>query len=117
MALLGQPINSTDPDKKCLTPSEIATKLGKTTVDDDQVRNHIQNCGFLNSASVYFDATPMQLKASGQFHYFCTRNNAFSNRSQKASLTVVGGIFSGATTIVSSTAVIAFAVVAFVNML
>jgi len=113
MALLGQPVNLTGADaltKTCLNRTELALKNGVTgevnIANSQAIKFDKQNCAALNSASVYFDARPMQLKASGVFHYFCSRNNAFSNRSQKGSLVVIGGMFAGASSIVPSTAVI-----------
>ena len=34
---------------------------------------------------------PMEVTRSGTFHYMCTRNNNFSNRSQKGRIIVVNG--------------------------
>ncbi|CAF0997043.1 unnamed protein product [Didymodactylos carnosus] len=42
----------------------------------------------LNNASAYFDLGPRQVPSSGIYHYFSTRNNAFSNRDQKARMIV-----------------------------
>jgi len=115
MALLGQPVNITGPTAattRCLTQAELATKnnVAANQVQNSQaIKFDPQNCAALNSATVYFDAKPMQLRASGVFHYFCSRNNAFSNRSQKGTLVVIGGMFAGANAMVPSTAVIAFA--------
>jgi hypothetical protein len=41
----------------------------------------------LNSS--HFDLGPVQAITTGQYRYMCTRNNAFSNRSQKGVLTVL----------------------------
>jgi len=113
MALLGQPINITGalaPTKGCLNRTMLALKngvTGETNIANSQaIKFDPQNCAALNAATVYFDAKPMQLKASGVFHYYCSRNNAFSNRSQKGSLVVIGGLFAGANSIVPSTAII-----------
>jgi len=38
--------------------------------------------------SPYFDLAPVQLRNAGVFNYLCTRNNAFTNRGQKAQITV-----------------------------
>jgi len=114
MAILGQPVNLTSgPDaatKTCLTRSQLATKNnvnGDTNIANSQaIKFDPQNCAALNAAGVYFDAGPVQLKASGIFHYFSSRNNAFSNRSQKGTLVVIGGVFAGANSIAPATAVI-----------
>jgi len=42
----------------------------------------------LNDAGTYFDLGPRKMTQNGVFHYVCTRNNAFSNRSQKGWLYV-----------------------------
>jgi hypothetical protein len=39
--------------------------------------------------SPYFDMAPAQMKDAGYFAYLCTRNNAFTNRGQKAVINVV----------------------------
>lgn len=38
----------------------------------------------LDDAGTYFDLGPRKCTQNGVFHYMCTRNNNFSNRSQKA---------------------------------
>lgn len=43
----------------------------------------------LNDGPAYFNHPPVQFNRVGQYHYMCTRNNNFTNRSQKASITVV----------------------------
>jgi len=45
----------------------------------------------LDDAPAYFDAKPQPLHSSGNFHFFSTRNNDFSNRNQKGRLIVVSG--------------------------
>lgn len=42
----------------------------------------------LNGAPAYFDAGPMKVRKPGVYHYMCTRNNNFTNRSQKGRLIV-----------------------------
>jgi len=49
--------------------------------------NSIHNCGKLNPAPTRFDGGLVQF-ASGTYHYVSTRNNNFSNRSQKGSIQV-----------------------------
>ena len=68
---------------------------------DDE--NDITNCMYLNNAPAYFDAGLVKLNNYGEFHLMSTRNNAFTNRGQKATLTVgvnsvvaVGGLAVGA---------------------
>ena len=47
----------------------------------------------LNDAGTYFDLGAVKVTASGIFHYMCTRNNNFSNRSQKGKLIVTSSTF------------------------
>jgi len=42
----------------------------------------------LNDAGTYFDMGPRQVTQAGVYHYLSTRNNAFSNRSQKGKIVV-----------------------------
>ena len=42
----------------------------------------------LNDASPYFDMSPRKMTNNGTYHYMCTRNNNFTNRSQKAKIVV-----------------------------
>ena len=37
----------------------------------------------LDDAGTYFDLGPRKVTTAGTYHYLCTRNNNFSNRSQK----------------------------------
>lgn len=37
----------------------------------------------LDDAGTYFDLGPKKITGIGTYHYMCTRNNNFSNRSQK----------------------------------
>jgi hypothetical protein len=42
----------------------------------------------LDDAGTYFDLGPRQMTTLGVYHYLCTRNNNFSNRSQKGKIVV-----------------------------
>jgi len=42
----------------------------------------------LDDAGTYFDLGPRKCTKNGVYHYMCTRNNNFSNRSQKAKIVV-----------------------------
>nr|XP_039260203.1 protein DD3-3-like [Styela clava] len=42
----------------------------------------------LNDADAYFDFGAAKMSEAGVYHYFCTRNNNFSNRSQKGTIVV-----------------------------
>jgi len=43
-----------------------------------------------NAATPYFDGGLIQMNSDGSFYYMCTRNNDFSNRSQKGAIYVTG---------------------------
>jgi len=46
------------------------------------------NCAKLNAATPYFDGGLVKMNQTGKFTYMSTRNNNFSNRTQKGQLTV-----------------------------
>lgn len=54
---------------------------------DNGEQNNVDNCGKLNSAAATQNFGAIQMSA-GIFHYACTRNNNFSNRSQKGTIVV-----------------------------
>eukprot|EP00931_Biecheleriopsis_adriatica_P060044 TRINITY_DN36032_c0_g1_i1.p1 TRINITY_DN36032_c0_g1~~TRINITY_DN36032_c0_g1_i1.p1 ORF type:complete len:1435 (-),score=279.90 TRINITY_DN36032_c0_g1_i1:50-4354(-) len=56
---------------------------------EDNDQNSVNNCKQLNGASAYFDAGLVQMKQLGTHKVISTRNNDFSNRSQKSSITVI----------------------------
>jgi NAD(P)H-flavin reductase len=67
--------------------------LNQQDANCDQNENNDQetdNCAQLNGASAYFDGGVVQMNQVGEHHIMSTRNNDFSNRSQKASITVLG---------------------------
>ena len=47
----------------------------------------------LNNAPASFHGNLVRFKKEGTYHYMCTRNNAFSNRAQKADITVTNEIW------------------------
>ena len=51
----------------------------------DQFRGEMSE---LDDAGTYFDMKPRKVTDLGTYHYMCTRNNNFSNRSQKGKITV-----------------------------
>lgn len=57
--------------------------------NSNSANNQITNCGKLNSAPARFDGGLQQFSA-GTYQYVSTRNNNFSNRSQKGTLVVFG---------------------------
>ena len=73
-------------DEDCLSMEELQQKHNnnQNEIDEDP-----QNCMKLNAAEPYFDGGLVQLDRVGEFFYQSSRNNNFSNRSQKASLSVV----------------------------
>jgi len=46
----------------------------------------------LNAAGTYYNAGPRKVTGAGTYHYMCTRNNNFSNRSQKGKIIVAPSI-------------------------
>lgn len=43
----------------------------------------------LDDAGTYFDLGPRKVTRTGVYHYLCTRNNNFTNRSQKGRISLV----------------------------
>jgi hypothetical protein len=65
----------------CLTREQLTAKGGNTNEDP-------QNCAKINDPKkAYFNGGLQELKA-GTYHYMSTRNNNFTNRSQKGQITV-----------------------------
>jgi hypothetical protein len=75
--------------KVCKTVDETdCCKTTKQLQDQGNENEDIQNCAKINDPTKqYFDAGLHEIK-TGTYHYFSTRNNNFSNRSQKGSVTV-----------------------------
>jgi len=68
----------------CKTIAQLEATNGGTVSNTD-----VQNCMKINDpAAAYFNGGPIQMKTSGTYNYFSTRNNNFSNRSQKGILYV-----------------------------
>mmetsp|Transcript_25366 Transcript_25366/g.45962 ORF Transcript_25366/g.45962 Transcript_25366/m.45962 type:complete len:1344 (-) Transcript_25366:286-4317(-) len=60
------------------------------TCNPEQNNNNAEdNCKQLNGASAYFNGGLVQMKQVGVHHVASTRNNDFSNRSQKATITIL----------------------------
>ena len=72
--------------KKCLSKAALL----KAANGNERVRqNHVGNCAKLNAAPhPYFDGGLVPMTKVGRFTYFSSRNNNFSNRSQKGAVTV-----------------------------
>jgi len=75
--------------KVCQTVDDTGCcKTRKQLENSGNANQDIQNCAKLNDPKKqYFDGGLHEIKA-GTYHYFSTRNNNFSNRSQKGSITV-----------------------------
>jgi len=99
LAFINQPgLTSTNTSIQCLNLTSLLTKTGGNR---DNADLDPQNCMTLSNAPTpYFDAGLVQMRASGRFTFFSSRNNDFSNRSQKGLLVVNGGDFSSATALV-----------------
>jgi len=69
----------------CLSYADLLTKHdgNQNNIDTDA-----QNCAKLNAASPYFDGGLIRMNTTGSHTYMSTRNNNFSNRSQKGSMTI-----------------------------
>mmetsp|Transcript_9086 Transcript_9086/g.10091 ORF Transcript_9086/g.10091 Transcript_9086/m.10091 type:complete len:682 (+) Transcript_9086:52-2097(+) len=97
MAWAGQPeaycapdfnVNNNDPNPPCcLTYAQLQAKHGNNQGNKNQDK---LNCGKLNSSPQYWQPGPIRTSkiASGTHHYMSSRNNNFSNRSQKGTITV-----------------------------
>jgi hypothetical protein len=68
----------------CLTDVQLSSKHNGNTND---INEDIQNCRKLNAASPYFDGGLISM-SPGVYQYMSTRNNNFTNRSQKGTITV-----------------------------
>jgi hypothetical protein len=63
--------------------------LAKNNNNQGQVEQDLQNCMKLNAKpNGYFNGGLVKMTDTGSYYYMSTRNNNFSNRSQKASITV-----------------------------
>eukprot|EP00003_Mantamonas_plastica_P008849 TRINITY_DN178_c0_g2_i2.p1 TRINITY_DN178_c0_g2~~TRINITY_DN178_c0_g2_i2.p1 ORF type:complete len:799 (+),score=167.20 TRINITY_DN178_c0_g2_i2:346-2742(+) len=73
----------------CLTYAELMEKHGnnKNAIETDE-----KNCMKLNAASPYFDVGLVKMNKTGVYEYTSTRNNNFSNRSQKGSMVVAPAV-------------------------
>jgi len=75
--------------KTCLTYAEL---LAKFPNDQDARDTDPGNCAKLNAAPNYFNGGLVRVEKSGEFYYMSTRNNNFSNRSQKGTITVAAAL-------------------------
>eukprot|EP00005_Dracoamoeba_jomungandri_P003213 CAMPEP_0174251062 /NCGR_PEP_ID=MMETSP0439-20130205/1016_1 /TAXON_ID=0 /ORGANISM="Stereomyxa ramosa, Strain Chinc5" /LENGTH=564 /DNA_ID=CAMNT_0015331291 /DNA_START=96 /DNA_END=1790 /DNA_ORIENTATION=+ len=72
--------------KDCLTLDELKAKNGN---NQNNIEQDVQNCAKLNAADRYFDGGIKKIDKTGSFYFMSTRNNNFSNRSQKSTIVVV----------------------------
>jgi len=68
----------------CLTYEQLAAKNGN---NNNAIEEDVQNCMKLNAAKPYFNGGIFRMNRTGEWSYMCTRNNNFSNRSQKGYVT------------------------------
>jgi hypothetical protein len=79
----GGKICDTDEEQNCCKTLEQLKTAG------GDINQNVQNCMKLNEpAAQYFNGGTIQMKTPGVYHYMSTRNNNFTNRSQKGSITV-----------------------------
>jgi hypothetical protein len=81
----------------CLTYAQLEEKFPN---NNGQQNQDVQNCAKLNAANAYFDGGLVQMGRTGTMNYMSSRNNNFTNRSQKASITVNDKLPPGALTVV-----------------
>lgn len=115
LAHLGQPeyCESIDQTGCCLTLEQLREKHNN---NNNNIEQDDQNCAYLNAAPQHFSVITKP-RSTGVFYYMCTRNNNFSNRSQKGELEVklklepvaIGGVVAGSVGFAAA-AVIAFGV-------
>jgi hypothetical protein len=72
-----------------LEQNEVLGSVANACDQDPQNDNTMTNCQQLNGASAYFDGGLVQMKQVGTHYVVSTRNNDFSNRSQKATIRVI----------------------------
>jgi len=86
-----QTMFSSDNQKLLAFVGQDPTKCGPYDSQDNNnnANNAFDNCGKLNMMAQHFDAGLVQFNTAGvSYNYLSTRNNNFSNRSQKGVLTV-----------------------------
>lgn len=59
------------------------TRCSEYSVTDKEQLNQL-----LNNAPASFEGAVLRFRSRGNYHYMCSRNNNFTNRSQKGQLTV-----------------------------
>jgi hypothetical protein len=78
--------------EECLINTEdnnALTAACQALVPPQADENCIYNCAKLNNAPTpYFNGGLQRMNKTGDFHFMCSRNNNFSNRGQKTTITV-----------------------------
>jgi len=69
--------------------SNYTVLLARNGGDAGEAARDPQNCMKLNAADRYFDGGLQEVRSVGEYHFVSTRNNNFSNRSQKSTISVV----------------------------
>jgi hypothetical protein len=72
----------------CLSYEDLLAAEAASGTDPTQ---NVQNCMLLNQAGPRFSGALVHMTNTGSYYYMSTRNNDFSNRSQKASISVKAG--------------------------
>jgi hypothetical protein len=62
--------------------------LAKNANNQNTVEADVQNCMKLNAAPAYFNAGLIKMNSTGTFYYMSSRNNNFTNRTQRASIEI-----------------------------
>lgn len=93
----------------CLNYTQL---LQKNNNNREEAQKDNQNCMKINSRTPYFNLGLIKMRATGRFAYISTRNNNFSNRSQKGLIIVTGAKFASASKVVATLALSVLSVVA-----
>jgi len=70
----------------CLTYDQLVARHGAGNTND--IETDVQNCMKMNAAEPYFDGGAQRMSNANTFYFMSSRNNNFSNRSHKGSITV-----------------------------
>ena len=86
-----------DPNNPNLSSQDLATAFASSgyyrcvaaaTCGAESVETKATLQQLLNNASPSFEGAILRFNRAGTYHYICSRNNNFTNRSQKGQLTV-----------------------------
>jgi len=94
---------TTTTQTNCCMPQSLLNQIG------GNVDENVQNCMKINDPSkAYFDGGGVQMLTAATYNYYSTRNNDFSNRSQKGQI-IVGTLLPTWGIVVAASAAVAFA--------